>query len=172
MSTSHHEAVEGPARRARRVAVSRRPRRRLHRRPTGVSHAPNPDVPPGQAARAVSAVSQGWRNVCADEPSWARAYDNSYGSNPAEHLAQTSIGIAPMKRLIPFTKEELHPPGGGWRAAYARRFTASSAQRRAMNSRENSIRSRARSAGSGVVHGSAGDPNGLELSGASYFGGR
>jgi hypothetical protein len=41
-----------------------------------------------------------------------------------------------------------------------------------MNSRENSIRSRARSAGSGVVHGSAGDPNGLELSGASYFGGR
>ena len=127
---------------------------------------------PGKQLARCQAVSTGWRNVCADEPSWARAYDNSYGSNPAEHLAQTSIGIAPMKRLIPFTKEELHPPGGGWRAAYARRFTASSAQRRAMNSRENSIRSRARSAGSGVVHGSAGDPNGLELSGASYFGGR
>ena len=127
---------------------------------------------PGKQLARCQCVSQGWRNVCADEPSWARAYDNSYGSNPAEHLAQTSIGIAPMRRLIPFTKEELHPPGGGWRAAYARRFTASMAQRRAMNSRENSIRSRARSAGSGVVHGSAGDPNGLELSGASYFGGR
>jgi hypothetical protein len=80
---------------------------------------------PGKQLARCQAVSTGWRNVCADEPSWARAYDNSYGSNPAEHLAQTSIGIAPMKRLIPFTKEELHPPGGGWRAAYARRFTAS-----------------------------------------------
>lgn len=127
---------------------------------------------PGKQLARCQAVSTAWRNICGDEPSWAKAYDDSYGSKPAEHLSLISIGIAPpMKRLVPFTDEELHPPGGGWRAAYARRFTASIAQRRQMASREDTYRARARGRGNGVTHGSAGDPHGLELSGASYFGG-
>ena len=68
--------------------------------------------------------------ICGDEPSWAKAYDDSYGSKPAEHLSLISVGRAPNGEALVLspTRSPIRRMGDG--AAFARRFTASMAQRR------------------------------------------
>lgn len=130
-------------------------------------------LPARQLAR-VALVNQAWLTASADDALWAGAYDVSYGSLAAEHLAAISMGDQPPKprrgsetATSSFTESELHPEGG-WRTQYLERYDRARNINRRLEERETHIRKYASGKGNEMAASMAG----LELSGASYFSGR
>ena len=68
-------------------------------------------LPARQLAR-ISLVNKAWREASEDDSLWAGAFDVSYGSKAAEHLAAISMGDD-GRIGSSFTDAELNPEGVG-----------------------------------------------------------
>ena len=140
---------------------------------------------PGPNLARLRLVSASWRAACDDDALWAGVYDRAYGDAAAEWLAAVSLGDDPPPGARPRGDERLDAAvsaarrdeagraAGGWRRRYVERRVASLARNHRLAERAAHATRYASGKGNGrVFGGAAGDVNGLELSGASYFSGR